>query len=252
MARDQFKAVVLDLYDTLVKWDPSRLPAMEWGGRPIHSTIPWLVPALTRALDSRFDLPQFLDVYREVMDEIGREKERRGIEITCRERFARTLARLEPERGEALGALADELTRAHMAAIRRVTFAPAERVAAVRRIAPFYRLGLLSNFDDARTGREVLADSGVAELFEAVVISAEVGLRKPNPRIFVHLLELMRLGPHEVLFVGDSAADDVLGAQRAGIRVAWLSESKGPFPAHIASPDFVLNNLTELPALLEV
>ena len=39
-----FKAIVLDLFDTLVNWDPDGLPVMHWKGRDIHSTVPWILP----------------------------------------------------------------------------------------------------------------------------------------------------------------------------------------------------------------
>ena len=76
-------------------------------------------------------------------------------------------------------------------------------------------MALLSNFDDSQTGREIVQDSGVGELFEIILISADVAMRKPNPEIFRHLLGLMKLEPEEVLFVGDTPGEDVLGAQRS-------------------------------------
>jgi len=243
----RFRAVVLDLFDTLVKWSPHRLPEMEIRGRRVHSTIPWLVPKLERGLGSAFSLPAFVETYAAVLTEIERERLARAVEVTCHERFRRTLERLG---AASIGELAEELTRTHMASVRAVTAAPPEYASVVERLARRYRMGLLSNFDDARTGREILADTGVAEHFEVVVISAEVDVRKPNPAIFRHLLERLRLAPEEVLFVGDTAHEDVAGARGAGIPVVWLSENQGEIPPGVAAPDYTIRNLTELPALL--
>ena len=113
-------------------------------------------------------------------------------------------------------------------------------------------MGILSNFDDARTGREVIADTGTERFFELIIISAEVGVRKPHPEIFRQLLERLALAPREVLFVGDTAREDVAGARAFGIPVVWLSENKGEFPADVPAPDYALRNLTELPSLLGV
>ena len=41
MAKHRFKAVVLDLFDTLVKWEPNRLPLMELRGQQVRTTMPW-------------------------------------------------------------------------------------------------------------------------------------------------------------------------------------------------------------------
>ena len=251
MPRSEFKAVVLDLFDTLVKWEPERLPLMEFRGREVRTTMPWVFPKLAERLGGAFDQDGFVDVYGSVLDEINAEREHHGSEITCNERFERTLKRYFHGADHEVNAFAEELTRAHMAQVRAVTWAPQSRIDAVRRIAPHYRLALLSNFDDARCGREVLLDTGVAELFEAVIISAEVGLRKPNPQIFRRMLAMLDLAPHEVLFVGDTPRDDVLGASQVGIPTAWISRGRA-LPDDIPTPHFTISDLAELPALLEV
>ena len=245
----RFRAVALDLFGTLVRWSPHRLPEMEIGGRRIHTTIPWLVPALERDLGETFHLDGFIEAYGEVIRGIEVERSSHGVEVTCHERFRRTLERLGA-RPQTINDLAEELTRTHMAGVRSVTRAPAEFAAVVPQLAHRYRMALLSNFDDARTGREIVADTGVAEHFEVLVISAEVEVRKPNPVIFAHLLERLRLSADEVLFVGDTAHEDVAGARGAGVPVVWLSENKGEFPPDVAAPDFTIRNLTELPRLL--
>ncbi len=252
MLNREFKALVLDLFDTLVKWEPDRLPVMEWKGREMHSTMPWVLPKLAERLGDAFDQEGFIDVYNEVNTEVGVEREREGTEITCHERFARTLTRIVSAGGCDIHTFAEHLTRVHMAGVRSVTWAPVERVAAVKTLAPHYRLGLLSNFDDAQCGREVLLDTGVAHLFEAVIISAEVGLRKPNPKIYERMLEMLRLEPRDVLFVGDTPREDVLGPRQAGMRTAWVSKGAPSIPEGIPAPDFIIKDLSELPLILGV
>jgi putative hydrolase of the HAD superfamily len=246
----EFRAIVVDLFDTLVRWEPDRLPLMEINGRAMRTTMPWIFPRLRQRLGSAFDQGGFIDTYTGVLEEIALERERDGIEITCGERFARTLARVSAVSPDEAEEFAEELTRIHMSQVRAVTTAPRERVEAIRRLAPHYRLGLLSNFDDAQCGREVLADTGVAELFEAVIISAEVGLRKPDPRIFRRMLEMLELAPHEVLYVGDTPRDDVWGACRVGLPTAWISKGAAALPEGIPQPRFIINELSELPRVL--
>ena len=246
------KAVVFDLFDTLVKWEPKRLPLLHWRERSTHSTLPWILPSLKERMGPRFQLETFLTVYHEVIDEINAEREREGIEITCQQRFDRTLERLGYSDPTERDLLAFHVTRVHMDGVRKVTFAPPERSHAVRRLAPHFRLGLLSNFDDAQCGREVLLDTGVAELFEAVIISAEAGLRKPNPQIYQRILAMLGLEPHTVLFVGDTPREDVLGPRRAAMRVAWVNKRGAPLPDGIPQPDLMVADIAELPALLGV
>jgi HAD superfamily hydrolase (TIGR01549 family) len=250
MINREFRAIVLDLFDTLVKWEPERLPLMEINGRLMRTTMPWVFPKLRERLGSAFEQSSFMGIYGGVLEEIALERERDGIEITCWERFVRTLARIEAVRADEAEMFAEELTRIHMNQVRAVTSAPPKRVEAVRRLAPHFRLGLLSNFDDAQCGRQVLADTGVAELFEAVIISAEVRLRKPDPRIFHRMLAMLELTPGEVLYVGDTPRDDVWGADRVGIPTVWISKGTMGLPEGIPQPRFIINDLSELPSLL--
>jgi putative hydrolase of the HAD superfamily len=244
------KAVVFDLFDTLVKWEPDRLPLLHWRERSTHSTLPWILPSLEERMGPRFELETFLTVYHEVIDEINAEREREGIEITCQQRFERTLERLGYSDPAERDLLAFHITRVHMDGVRKVTFAPPERSQAVRRLAPHFRLGLLSNFDDAQCGREVLLDTGVADLFEAIIISAEAGLRKPNPLIYERILAMLQVEPDAVLFVGDTPREDVLGPRRAAMRVAWVNKRGMPLPDGIPQPDLMVADIAELPALL--
>lgn len=244
------KAVVFDLFDTLVKWEPDRLPLLHWRERSTHSTLPWILPSLEERMGPRFELETFLTIYHEVIDEINAEREREGIEITCQQRFERTLERLGYSDPAERDLLAFHITRVHMDGVRKVTFAPPERSQAVRRLAPHFRLGLLSNFDDAQCGREVLLDTGVADLFEAIIISAEAGLRKPNPLIYERILAMLQVEPDAVLFVGDTPREDVLGPRRAAMRVAWVNKRGMPLPDGIPQPDLMVADIAELPALL--
>jgi putative hydrolase of the HAD superfamily len=246
-----FKAIVLDLFDTLVNWDPDGLPVMHWKGREMHSTLPWILPKVAEALGPNYDRDAFMTAYGAVYEEINHERERDGIEITCLERFARTLQRLGIHEGAELERLAEELTRIHMRGVRNVTSAPSARKDAVRRLAEKYRLGLLSNFDDSKTGWEIMADTGVKDKFEAIIISADLRLRKPNPKIFERMLSMLNLAAPEVLFVGDTPHHDVGGAKAVGMAAAWISRHALPLPEGVAQPDYIIRDLAELPDLLE-
>jgi 2-haloalkanoic acid dehalogenase type II len=84
---------------------------------------------------------------------------------------------------------------------------------------------------------------------EFVLISEAAGAYKPDPRVFARAVERLGLAPDEVLHVGDSEVDDVKGAKAAGLHVAWLNRH-GRARRGVASPDFEIRDLTELPRLL--
>ena len=167
-----FKAIVLDLFDTLVNWDPDGLPVMHWKGREMHSTLPWILPEGRRsARRPNYDQDAFMTAYATVYEEINAERERDGIEITCLDRFARTLQRLtaHPSRTRSnWSELAEELTRIHMRGVRAVTSAPA---AARGCGAPPRRDTIASGCSRISTIRQPAGkswlDTGVNDIFEA-------------------------------------------------------------------------------------
>jgi HAD superfamily hydrolase (TIGR01509 family) len=80
---------------------------------------------------------------------------------------------------------------------------------------------LVSNFDHPPHVHQVLEREGIADYFAEVVISADAGVKKPDPRIFAGPLEWLELQPHRVVYVGD-APEDVAAAVAAGVRPILL------------------------------
>lgn len=75
-----------------------------------------------------------------------------------------------------------------------------------------------NTFDPPGLFRADLAEQGIAGRVDAVVLSCEVGVRKPDPRFFAAVTEALGADPAETMFVGDSVHDDVLGAAAAGMQ----------------------------------
>jgi len=82
------------------------------------------------------------------------------------------------------------------------------------------RLGVISNFDSRL--RTILSHLGIANCFDDIVISTEVGAEKPSPRIFSAALARANVAAADALHVGDEPEADWWGAGHAGIRVFRL------------------------------
>lgn len=95
-----------------------------------------------------------------------------------------------------------------------------ETVDTLRELQGKVRLGIVSNFD-TRLHR-ILANLGITDFFEHVIVSSEVGADKPAARIFSAACEKFGVVPADALFVGDDPDDDWLGAERAGMHVYKL------------------------------
>ncbi len=121
----------------------------------------------------------------------------------------------------------------------------------VRELARDYRLGIASNtIVPGDHHARALREQGILEFIDAPVWSANFGSRKPAPAIIEHVLEKLGVAPRNAIFVGDKIRTDVAGAHSAGVRAVWLRRPGG-IDSDEATPDFVIDHLRELPALLQ-
>ncbi|MDP6041455.1 MAG: HAD family hydrolase [Candidatus Latescibacteria bacterium] len=86
-----------------------------------------------------------------------------------------------------------------------------------------YTLGLISNFDHAPYVRKLLSDYNLSPLFDTIVISGDIEINKPDPRIFHHALKKVDLQPDQAAYVGDSETDDIQGALNTGLYPIWIN-----------------------------
>lgn len=116
---------------------------------------------------------------------------------------------------------------------------------ALRGLAPAHRLGIISNWEAWLP--ELLAGLGVAHLFDPVIASGVIGAEKPSARIFAAARDAAGLRPEQIVYVGDSVADDIDGAAKAGMRPVLLDRC-GNAPPGLAVP--VISSLEELPSIV--
>jgi putative hydrolase of the HAD superfamily len=94
------------------------------------------------------------------------------------------------------------------------------------RLGREYRLGLITNGTGA-TQRAKLSSLAVEGLFDPIIISGEVGFRKPDARIFELGMASWGLPREAVLFVGDDPVSDIQGAREAGMRALRVGGEDG-------------------------
>lgn len=110
-----------------------------------------------------------------------------------------------------------------------------------------YPMVLVSNFyGNIET---VLSDFGIRSYFKAIIESAVLGIRKPDPRIFEHGVKALGLLPEETLVIGDSYRKDIIPAESIGCQAIWL-KGKGWTPEEDAQ--LHPNTIMHLDELLNV
>jgi FMN phosphatase YigB (HAD superfamily) len=246
-----YTAILFDLFDTLVRFDRERMPEIEINGKAVRSSAGLLHTIL------RTQCPEIgLDRCYEALGESWREAERlRAIdhrEVAADARFAhffRTLGLDESALPEGFGR---SLIDAHRNALGKAAEFPPHHGPLLRRLAQRYKLAVVSNFDYTPTALDILERAGVTDLFQTIVVSDEIGWRKPRRDIFDAALHRLGVRAGESLFVGDRADMDVLGAQQIGMDAAWINRDGEPLPAGIKAPTYEIRDLGELASILKL
>ena len=109
-----------------------------------------------------------------------------------------------------------------------------------------HRLALVSDAQPCFARPEIRA-VGLEGYFDPVVISAEYGFRKPDPRLFQAALEGLRLNTREVIFVGNDMHRDIFGASRLGIKTIFFASNQGTQSHPDTNPNYVITRLEQLP-----
>jgi len=106
------------------------------------------------------------------------------------------------------------------------------------------RMGLISNSKSDWAVRAILEKHDLSKLFEVIVTSAELRMRKPRLDIFTRALVALDAKPRETVFVGDSLQADIIGARTAGIRSIHVRRKPVDHP-HFVVPDVAVTSLAE-------
>jgi len=208
------RAVVFDLFDTLVDYDDRR-------SREFSSEVARLCGR---------DPDEFHDVWID-----GRRKRETG----PMEPYLASLG-IEEHRMQDFLELRRDWTRGILGQPRDGVI---ETVAELRRRG--IRTGLITVCSEDVV--DVWAETPFAGLFDAEVFSSSCGLCKPDPRIYQLALDQLGLAPAETVFVGDGANDELAGAERVGMRAilihrpdrepAWPELRDWPGPRITSIPD---------------
>ena len=118
-----------------------------------------------------------------------------------------------------------------------------DTVPALEKIRKKYKTTLISN-SGSEEGKRVLKIFGLAEYFDYIIMSYEVGLAKPDPEIFRLVTKKFSVKPEEVVYVGDGFQNDFLGGKNAGFKT-FLIDRRDKHP-QFKKEDWYIESLDEL------
>jgi putative hydrolase of the HAD superfamily len=115
-----------------------------------------------------------------------------------------------------------------------------------------FRLGIIAN--QPSHVRTAMERDGIDTYFEVWGVSDDVGLEKPDPRLYAHVLYVAGVAPSRAVMVGDRLDYDVRPAKAAGMSAIWLLRGEAPDDPsadQLAEADAAIRGLEELPGALE-
>lgn len=84
-----------------------------------------------------------------------------------------------------------------------------------------------------------------------VLVSDAIGVAKPAPAAFAALLDVLRVPPSALWYVGDNPRTDIAGALAAGVRAVWFDWEGHPYPHDVPAPTLRIAALRELESIAE-
>lgn len=187
-----------------------------------------------------------LKVYKEVNKIIWKELEE-GL-ITQKElkteRFKRYADALKISFDE------NQFAKKYMKYLSLASFLYEDSQALIEALYTNYKLVIITNgLKDVQDNR--IRRSIIGKYFDAVIISEEVELSKPDPKIFeLALSSISHTDKRNVLMVGDSLTSDIQGGINYGIATCWFNEKKAENRTNI-KPDYQISSIMELLTLLK-
>jgi putative hydrolase of the HAD superfamily len=112
-----------------------------------------------------------------------------------------------------------------------------------------YKLGLISNFTYAPVIYAGIRTLGIDRFLNAVLVSEEVGWRKPNTKIFEEALRRLEATAERTVYVGDSPLEDIKGAEAVGMRTVFVPSQFYSIENLFESqqkPDIIMKDTKEL------
>jgi putative hydrolase of the HAD superfamily len=109
-------------------------------------------------------------------------------------------------------------------------------------------LGIVSNFP--KTLPDLCRQVGIADYFDFIITSEEVGISKPDPRILLMALQRAHVKPNEAVYVGDHPFD-ILCAKKVPMPIIWFNKDSDPIPEGFTFyPDLQIGTLLELTGII--
>ena len=192
-----------------------------------------------------YDENYHLKIYKEINSALWKEFEQGLVtqEVLKIERFKRLSKALKIRFDE------NEFANSYIENLANASFLYDNSLELIKTLNKSFRLAIVTNGLTSVQNKRI-RQSNIAKFFDAIVISEEILIAKPNPKIFEHTLNLLNFfDKSKVLMIGDSLSSDIQGGINFGIDTCWYNPNKIINETSI-KPTYEISNFDELKLLL--
>jgi putative hydrolase of the HAD superfamily len=245
-AARRIDAVIFDLDDTLIDWSKPAIAWTDYLKAKTDNVRNYLVSHGHSVPPSK----EFFAIFDQTVRSAWEHAKESWIIPSLGDLMCRALAEL----GLEIGRLSmDELLAAY-------GWSPYPGVVAYPQAIPLlaelrrrgYRLGLVTNSLIPMAMRDVeLREYDLIKYLDARLSSGDVGVLKPHPAIYHRVLEMLQTSPERAVFIGDRPANDIAGANEAGLISVLFDAPHLAFDLDGVVPDYTITSLDQLLPILD-
>ncbi|MEM2320977.1 MAG: HAD family hydrolase [Candidatus Bathyarchaeia archaeon] len=236
------KAVLFDLFDTLLLVER----VDDLGERCIKNVYHFLARS---GINVSFNA--FMKAYSEVRKQIYERVDKYFEEPHFSVRILQTLMKLGYEYSNYIVTIAKGAAEAYMEELARHVYLDEEAIPVLQSLHESgYKTGVISNFSIPEGARKLIAEYGLKNFLDVIVISGEINRRKPCSEIFTTALNSLKVKSSEAVFVGDTPDTDIRGAKKVGIKTVLINRWNIDISSAEDKPNFIIRSLKEILDLL--
>lgn len=247
--KKKYKAVIFDLFDTIVDFNYNNLPLVSVNGTSVNTTSQEVYKVFSSRHNS-IDYESFFSVFMKSYAQFNELKHKNHIEYPNRMRFQLMLDNMGLNSNSEPDDFIDEMVLAHMNTLRKGVCLVKGNIVVLDKLMPDYHLGLCSNFDYSPTAMSIIKEFGLIDYFKTIVISVDIGFRKPRKEIFEKCFNEMNISPDEAIFVGDNYHADIEGAKSVGMDAIWIKHKNIPETYDEHLPDYTVESFRHIEHIL--
>lgn len=255
------KAVLFDIYGTLIdiRTDEFSPDTYETLSKYLEYKNIYISPdqmrwfyheEFARRLGTEPAKPGSMRAFKDLMSTVSGTGDRPYADADVRDVFRTIVTELGWSRGTDIEDLSTDLSHLFRSMTRKAMFVYPTVKTGLDRLKQKYRLGIVSNAQEAFTFPE-LDLYGLRSYFDVIVLSSEAGIKKPDSRIFRKALDALNVSTDEVIFVGNDRFSDITGSAALGIRSVLVDGVGVPVTGVEPDARAVGANLIDVAAIIE-